>query len=405
MKPRPLTTRLRAFTAICGVFAACGGEGEEGVVDGGSGSDGGTDMPSGAESADAGLDGASDADDAHATPGMSSLQVTVGGLGSGTVTSSPAGISCTTGACAADFGADTVVTLTATASVGSVFAGWGGACTGTGTCVVTMTEARNVTATFTLMTVTLEITKSGDGAGTVSGNGLDCGGTCVVTLPYGTAVVLTASASIDDETASTFTGWSGAGCSSTGACMITITSDRSFDAGFKLKPNLMFTTSTTYTGNLGGLGGADTKCQQLAVAHNRPGHYRAYLGATATNAPSRVGAATGWTRVDGTPLVQAIGDFGTTALPHPPSLDESGNDLSASAQLRVWTATSANTQYFGQNCNNAGMASDWSTTNANTTTGLLTATDSNVLVGGSIYTCASALRLYCFGIDRAATLP
>jgi hypothetical protein len=42
------------------------------------------------------------------------------------------------------------VTLTATASAGSTFTGWSGACTGTGSCVVTMSAAKSVTATFTV---------------------------------------------------------------------------------------------------------------------------------------------------------------------------------------------------------------------------------------------------------------
>ena len=42
-----------------------------------------------------------------------------------------------------------VVTLTAAASAGSRFAGWSGeGCSGTGTCIVTMSQARNVSAAF-----------------------------------------------------------------------------------------------------------------------------------------------------------------------------------------------------------------------------------------------------------------
>jgi hypothetical protein len=76
------------------------------------------------------------------------LTVTKAGTGSGTVTSSPAGIDC--GAtCNYSFVGDTVVTLSASASPGSTFAGWSGSgCSGTGTCVVTMSVARSVTATF-----------------------------------------------------------------------------------------------------------------------------------------------------------------------------------------------------------------------------------------------------------------
>jgi len=170
--------------------------------------------------------------------------------------------------------------------------------------------------------------------------------------------------------------------------------------------NLMFTTSATYNGNLGGLSGADVKCQAAALAAGLKGNYRAYLGATGTNAPSRLAGASGWTRVDGRPLINQIGEFGTVTLPYPPSLDEKGNDLTSSGQVRVWTATNANTTYYGQNCNAAGSAPDWTDTlSSHTTTGLLSATDSNVLVGGGVYPCSTAIHLYCFGIDRAATVP
>lgn len=75
------------------------------------------------------------------------LTVNKNGTGSGTVTSSPTGINC--GAtCSASFAQGTTVTLTAAPASGSVFAGWSGACTGTGTCSVTMDAAKTVTATF-----------------------------------------------------------------------------------------------------------------------------------------------------------------------------------------------------------------------------------------------------------------
>ena len=75
------------------------------------------------------------------------LTVTRAGTGTGTVSSSPTGISCGS-TCSASFASGTSVTLTASAASGSSFAGWSGACTGTGTCTVSMTAARSVTATF-----------------------------------------------------------------------------------------------------------------------------------------------------------------------------------------------------------------------------------------------------------------
>ncbi len=75
------------------------------------------------------------------------LTVAKEGTGTGLVTSNPAAIDCG-GVCASAFNYGTVVTLAATGTGGSTFAGWSGACTGTGACEVTMTAASNVTATF-----------------------------------------------------------------------------------------------------------------------------------------------------------------------------------------------------------------------------------------------------------------
>ena len=50
------------------------------------------------------------------------------------------------------FNSGTSVTLTATPSTGSTFTGWSGACTGTGSCTVSMTVAQSVRATFTQST-------------------------------------------------------------------------------------------------------------------------------------------------------------------------------------------------------------------------------------------------------------
>jgi hypothetical protein len=67
--------------------------------------------------------------------------------GTGTLTSSPAGIDCGS-ICTANYNSGTQVILTATPSIGYSFSGWSGACTGTGTCTVTMDAAKNVTASF-----------------------------------------------------------------------------------------------------------------------------------------------------------------------------------------------------------------------------------------------------------------
>ena len=69
-----------------------------------------------------------------AGPGQS-IEVTTSGPGQGSVTSNPAGIACP-GACKAELNSGAVVNLTATPASGSAFAGWSGACSGTGACQV-----------------------------------------------------------------------------------------------------------------------------------------------------------------------------------------------------------------------------------------------------------------------------
>lgn len=77
------------------------------------------------------------------------LTVVLGGDGTGSVTSSPPGISCPP-TCTASFEEGTVVTLSAFPSSG-YFAGWsGGTCSGTAACSHTVTGPVTITATFSL---------------------------------------------------------------------------------------------------------------------------------------------------------------------------------------------------------------------------------------------------------------
>jgi hypothetical protein len=122
------------------------------------------------------------------------------------------------------------VTLTAVADAGSSFMGWSGACTGAGDCVVTMSEAKSVTATFALGTNVLTVLKDGTGSGSVSSisAGIDCGDDCAELYNLGTAVTLTATA-----TAGYFAGWSGA-CTGTGSCEVTMDAAQDVTATFSL---------------------------------------------------------------------------------------------------------------------------------------------------------------------------
>jgi hypothetical protein len=146
-----------------------------------------------------------------------------GGDGLGTVKSNPTGVSCGTD-CTGTYAIGTVVNLAATAASGSRFAGWGGSCSGTGTCVVSANTAVTVKASFTKLaptptTYTITATRVGDGLGTVKSNptGITCGTDCTGTYAVGTVVSFTATAAVGSR----FVGWAGA-CSGTGTCLISV---------------------------------------------------------------------------------------------------------------------------------------------------------------------------------------
>ena len=71
-------------------------------------------------------------------------------VGSGSVNSNPAGLACTVGSCSGSFVQGETVTLMPSAAAGYAFSGWSGACSNSsGNCLVEMTGAKSVTATFT----------------------------------------------------------------------------------------------------------------------------------------------------------------------------------------------------------------------------------------------------------------
>ena len=177
------------------------------------------------------------------------LVVSATGTGDGTVTSSPAGIDCTIrdggasgSGCTAQFGTGTVVTLTATPESGHAFNKWFGACTGTGTCQLTLSTGRSVTARFLEGPFTVKV--SGGGSGTGSGTvrsqpGLSPAINCTITdgtasasgcraqYPANTPVVLSAAPAAGQS----FTGW-GETCSGTDPCPVPVTQFRDVIATF-----------------------------------------------------------------------------------------------------------------------------------------------------------------------------
>ncbi|MDP3874955.1 MAG: hypothetical protein Q8Q22_00325, partial [bacterium] len=170
--------------------------------------------------------------------------VSKSGTGSGTVTSVPAGIDCGS-SCSASYTDGTSVTLTATPSAGSTFTSWAGACTGTGSCTISMTAARAVTATFNLNSYTLT-TSIDSGLGTISSSGISCPGDCSESYTFGQWASLIATPAIDYV----FGSWTGSCAGQTGICSVLMDSNKTAGVNFTYVSPFNYSLSNSGTSNV-----------------------------------------------------------------------------------------------------------------------------------------------------------
>jgi len=115
----------------------------------------------------------------------------------------------------------TAVNVTATAATGYTFDHWSGACSGTGTCSVTMDADKTVTAHFTGITYDLTVAVDPAGSGTTNP------AVGVHAYAHGIVVDITATPAAGYA----FDHWSGA-CTGTGACSVTMDGDKVVIAHF-----------------------------------------------------------------------------------------------------------------------------------------------------------------------------
>jgi hypothetical protein len=174
----------------------------------------------------------------------------------------------------------------------------------------------------------------------------------------------------------------------------------------------IFATSTTHTGNLGGLAGADAICQARASAGSFPNSafYKAFISDSVTNAKDRFNLTGDLynTRPSGSGGMQLIGlnmaDIIDQSIYNYVGYDESGSTISS--VYNTWTATNSNGTKDGVHC------SDWSSSGStyakvgstsrtngdwinDSTTGYFTAPTGNSY-------CSSQSRIYCM-FDGVAT--
>jgi hypothetical protein len=172
-----------------------------------------------------------------------------------------------------------------------------------------------------------------------------------------------------------------------------------------------FVTSQVYTGNLGGIAGADAKCQMLAGAAHLTGSFQAWLGNATVSASSRLAHATlPYLLVDGTMvakdwngltsgrLIHAIDqtELGTAAL----GGTNTGCFYDSAVGLLVWTnalpdgaiANTNMTNSCGNNWNTAGPT-DFGGPFGDV--GLLGATDAQWTDACQSARCENTSPLYC----------
>jgi hypothetical protein len=161
--------------------------------------------------------------------------------------------------------------------------------------------------------------------------------------------------------------------------------------------NVVFATSTAYSGDLGGLAGADAICAARALAGGIPGVFVAWLSTGTMDARDRLGTAEGWVRVDGKPFARSRADLIAGRILYPVLLDEFGLEQ---VGQEVFSATGpAGTLLSGRDC------SGWTTAHLNAVV------NGGLISGGSgSWTyywsggCNLSNHLLCFGIDYALPL-
>jgi bacillolysin len=170
------------------------------------------------------------------------LNVTTSGSAEGTVTSSPTGILCGI-ECSKDFASGTPITLTATAAAGGRFAGWTGACTGSGTCQFTLDSDKSVDARFEAC-FTLSLTRSGSGS-TPTATPTNSSGCAVGGYVAGESISLAAA----PDTGWAVSGWSGTANDASLAISNTLTMPAGNHAASVLYAIQQYTLTVTKSGS------------------------------------------------------------------------------------------------------------------------------------------------------------
>jgi FG-GAP-like repeat/Divergent InlB B-repeat domain len=240
--------------------------------------------------------------------------ITKAGRGLGTVSTPGGELSCGL-VCFNYFPIGEVVTLNVVPAQGSIFKGWTDpvyTCSGTATCSFKADGGRVFTAKFEVPT-RLTIQKTGAGRGRVRSqynpniDSISCDGDlCNYDYDLDTVISLEASAS----EGSRFVGWSGSGCTGTGACVVTLSSAKSVTANFELP---QFTLRIVKAG--AGSGAVNSLPSGIDCGADCTEAYLSGTGIVLTAKPDKGSIFAGWDvfSFDGTAHIQFSSDTTVTA--------------------------------------------------------------------------------------------
>jgi hypothetical protein len=117
-------------------------------------------------------------------------------------------------------------------------------------------------------------------------------------------------------------------------------------------PGAIFVTSTAYTGDLGGIAGADAKCMARAQAANLNGTWVALLSNSTLNMTDRIPNMT-YKRMDGKIIANNKADLFDGSIQNEIDLTEFGiKKISSNGYKDVFTGSGYNGKSTGNNCNN-----------------------------------------------------
>ncbi len=179
------------------------------------------------------------------------------------------------------------------------------------------------------------------------------------------------------------------------------------DAGTSMSFFVTSTGSGNSGGNLGGLAGADTKCQTLATAAGAGGRtWRAYLSITGTNARDRIGTGP-WYNQKGAMIAANVAALHATDILAVNAIDETGAVVPTN-QHDILTGTNADGTANAATCNgwtsNAGNQTGFLGHNDSQTTGNNADRWNNAHVSGgcsqgALTNTGGSGRIYCFATN------